>query len=173
MMVMVKGEEWFGWGLTYCWWEGDEDGWSRWEVWDRGETKMFVPSQCGANLDGNLEEAVAATQQQRRRCNLRQQTGVRATSTNRFLGRWLQESDMGLKVGGQRTEKNQEAQNIQRPKRPIHHQLMFFIPLYLNVNLSFFRWTIFARGEERPLNTRRLKTCLQVLGLGLIVSPLI
>ena len=70
----------------------------------RGETKMFVPSQCGANLDGNLEEAVAATQQKRRRCNLRQQTGVRATSTNRFLGRWLQESDMGLKVGGQRTE---------------------------------------------------------------------
>ena len=68
----------------------------------RGETKMFVPSQCGANLDGNLEEAVAATQQKRRRCNLRQQTGVRATSTNRFLGRWLQESDMGLKVGGQK-----------------------------------------------------------------------
>ena len=66
---------------------------------------MFVPSQCGANLDGNLEEAAAATQQQRRRCNLRQQTGVQATSTNRFLGRWLQESDMGLKVGGQKKTK--------------------------------------------------------------------
>ena len=75
----------------------------------RRETKMFVPSQCGANLDGNLEEAVATSQQKRRRCSLRQQTGVRATSTNRFLGRLLQESGMGHKVGGQRTEKNQEA----------------------------------------------------------------
>ena len=53
------------------------------------------------------------------------------------------------------------------PKYPEAHTSPTNIPLHgAWWTIFFFRWTIFARGEERPLNTGRLKTCLQVLSLA-------
>ena len=64
---------------------------SGWE----GDAKKCFTSQCG----GNPEEAM--TMVRRRRSRLSVQTGGRATSTRRLLGRWWQGSGMARKVGFQ------------------------------------------------------------------------
>ena len=168
MMGMVKGEEWFG--ITYCWWEGDEDGWSRWEVWDRGKLK------CSSH------HSVAQTWMEtwRKRWQRLNKKEEGAASVNRLA--YEQHQRTGSLGGGCKSQawiSRWVDKGLKKTKRPVHHQLTFlcmepgaFVVLNSRWTIFFFRWTIFARGEERPLNTGRLKTCLQVLGLGLIVSPL-
>ena len=64
---------------------------SGWE----GDAKKCFTSQCG----GNPEEAMTMVRRRRRRRSV--QTGGRATSTRRLLGRWWQGSGMARKVGFQ------------------------------------------------------------------------
>ena len=165
------------------WWfeEGNNDGMKEKEAdemsgWE-GDSKKCFTSQCG----GNPEEAMT-TARRRRRSRRNVQTGGRATSTRRLLGRWWQGSGMARKVGFQpysltlfftfkiignsSLAKVLSSVDLGYMENPCSLDISIYgicVCTITSTSLSFWRWTILTCGEGCSFNTWRLKACLQVL----------
>ena len=100
----------------------------------------------------NREEVIMGRRS--RKCKLRP-TGGRAISTSPCLGRWLRGSGMALKV-------------------TLSFLLVIWIYRFVSTTIfswcqfkiSLLRWTISTCGERCPLDSWRLKACLQVQNIS-------